>query len=891
MSWIKGKGKGGKAGVPAIIQPRPVQPRPAGRTTAAPIAPRPAGPQGPCGPAGFAGAASKAPVLPPITVSGCQNVTIANIIKGSYTPNGEKSHDKPIYQKEGSFGNVSVLIYYWDERDGPNFHGWWFGPKAGGDQVWAYNGNKTSMLPPTTGWKVPWDGEVDATVHLQHGATSMPAAAAAAAAVRPGQVQPRPGLPRPNLRPVNSKQLEEVKKREEEQKKRQEEFKAKREAEELARKEQAAALAVRKAVQKVRTATPENYDELRAQLEEIQVKNLEAMGSHADKVSEEATKALEQAQKRIDDLHAKKLNEAKKKQEQERLKKEMEEKVAEFVKTSKEQTSKLLAKVKEAEEQVTKLQEKGLSDTFSKDAEFIEKELEETKEGAKNARLQIMEKQKEMAEAESFKKVKREVMEQTTKLAAACRVLVGTAEKLRQTKQRLEQKAGALEKLAERSKEFCQFDKDKDGALNPKEFKAYCESKSLDLPQEILDKIMSSLGKITVEKFRQMHQKLFIAHWEAITRKKAEEEAEIRRKIEEEQQALQKTLEEVSQLLKPCEVTAADSENKTRFLIKEDTEKASDEILTEADEVAQRVEQAEADLARYAERFKEAKEELEAAEHGAALAHELKSLEQRESRARGQLSKITAALKLAREKARRKAYAEFDQKRSECATAIRAKMNSEEKSAEEFFEALNGGEALDREKFLDFLKGLPGLELFDGQREKVFESLAEEGCINKQQFKDLVRVFYKCIKATVMSEEISIKSKTLRRLEVGEVLEALAPPCHEETTRVMRVHCVSTQDELTGWVTVAGNQGTTFLEPGGNFYTCVKETVLSDVLSVKEGATIRKVTKGEVIEVLEFPKKDEASDVRRIKGKAKLDGAVGWISLQSNQGTVFMEPC
>ena len=23
-----------------------------------------------------------------------------------------------------------VLIYYWDERDGPNFHGWWFGPKA-----------------------------------------------------------------------------------------------------------------------------------------------------------------------------------------------------------------------------------------------------------------------------------------------------------------------------------------------------------------------------------------------------------------------------------------------------------------------------------------------------------------------------------------------------------------------------------------------------------------------------------------------------------------------------------------------------------------------------------------------------------------------------------------
>jgi hypothetical protein len=25
---------------------------------------------------------------------------------------------------------IQVLIYYWDERDGPNFHGWGFGPKA-----------------------------------------------------------------------------------------------------------------------------------------------------------------------------------------------------------------------------------------------------------------------------------------------------------------------------------------------------------------------------------------------------------------------------------------------------------------------------------------------------------------------------------------------------------------------------------------------------------------------------------------------------------------------------------------------------------------------------------------------------------------------------------------
>lgn len=866
-----------------MVGPRAVLPRAAGRAPGP--AARPAAPAA-VGAVPGSGAANATP--PPITVSGCQNVTIANIIKGSYTPSGS-NHNKPIYQKEGSFGTVAVLIYYWDERDGPNFHGWWFGPKVGGDQVWAYSANKTSQLPPMTGWKVPWDGAVDPSVQLTHGGgpSTIPG--------RVGAAGPRPTLPgsRPGLRPVNSRQLEEVKRREEESKKRVEELKAKREAEESARKEHAAALAVRKAIQKVRTANPDNYDELRAQLEETQAKNLEAMGSQADKVSEEATKALEQAQKRIDELHAQKLEEEQKKLEQEKMKKEMEEKVAEFVKTSKEEATKMLEKVKETEELVAKLQGGDSADSaeFLEALEKAEKQLEETREGTKSTRLKIMEKQKDVADAESFRKVKREVMELSTKLATAFRAMERSGQSLQQAKQRQELRATALEKMEERKKEFSSFDKDKDGKLNLKELKAYCKSKGLDLAQEILDRIMSSLGAITVDKFRSMHQKLFIAHWEAIARKKAEEEQQRLKKIEEEKQACQSILDSIAELLQSCEATALAAENRAKPLIKDDTEKGSDEINAEADEVLKSVEEAETTLQSSSGKFDEAKEALAALEAPGQMSSDLQKLEKRESRTKGQLAKITAAVKVAREKAKRKAYAEFDQKRTECATAIRAQMTSKEKSADDFFEELNGGEALDREKFLNFLKDLPGLECFDGQMEKLFDNLATEGSISKAGFKDLVRVFYKCVKATVMSSEISIKSKTIRRLEVGEVLEALATPVQEEATRVMRVQCVATQDELTGWVTVAGNQGTTFLEPGGNFYTCVKETVLSDTLELQDSKTLRRIAKGEVIEVLEFPKKDATADVRRIKGKAKLDGAVGWISLASNQGTIFLESC
>ena len=37
---------------------------------------------------------------------------------------------------------MTVLIYFWDDRDGPTFSGWWIGPKVGGDQVWSHADNR-----------------------------------------------------------------------------------------------------------------------------------------------------------------------------------------------------------------------------------------------------------------------------------------------------------------------------------------------------------------------------------------------------------------------------------------------------------------------------------------------------------------------------------------------------------------------------------------------------------------------------------------------------------------------------------------------------------------------------------------------------------------------------
>eukprot|EP00434_Breviolum_minutum_P042595 symbB.v1.2.037923.t1/scaffold5738.1/size24079/3 len=66
---------------------------------------------------------------------------------------------------DGRAEAVDVYMYYWDSRDGPSFEGWWFGNKLGGTQVWSHNASG-SLTPPPSGWKIPWDGSVRATLSV-----------------------------------------------------------------------------------------------------------------------------------------------------------------------------------------------------------------------------------------------------------------------------------------------------------------------------------------------------------------------------------------------------------------------------------------------------------------------------------------------------------------------------------------------------------------------------------------------------------------------------------------------------------------------------------------------------------------------------------------------------
>lgn len=78
-------------------------------------------------------------------------------LNGNYSRTSTLNHSKPTFKKLDS-GNQSVMVYYWDERDGVQLRGWWVAPEVGGSNVWAMS-TATSALPPVNGWRVPWHGD------------------------------------------------------------------------------------------------------------------------------------------------------------------------------------------------------------------------------------------------------------------------------------------------------------------------------------------------------------------------------------------------------------------------------------------------------------------------------------------------------------------------------------------------------------------------------------------------------------------------------------------------------------------------------------------------------------------------------------------------------------
>jgi len=946
-------------------------------------------------------------------VTGCTHDMVGGIVRGNFAYHSE-NHGKPVYKKDSRANGLDVMLYFWDDRDGPNFCGWWFGPKVGGDKVWAYHPDSKMKKPPSDGWKVPYDGSVDPTLSVKSGRGSSSAKGSGSSKrsadsrgqqpeqrqtkhqrqqlnqvreeveTRRKEEQKRQQDNQHKQAEVRAKVIEENRKKLEEGKKttdsakkqqqesheamlaqirlQQEELKREREAEALKRMEEQtkmreenrAVLVLRKVIQKLKLASLDNFDVLKKELDEVQEKELENCGTQKSKIEDECVKALQQVWTRIELVQVQS-----KQDEEQRLEFQRQQEARETLAKETAQdlenllliVEPLIANLKVVQEPLEAVDSDLTMHRIEMEALKVSDACEKATAASKAVSDCISEKGSTLnpwpsgqARAMSDKTELKERLEAIMKRVAegttgATAAIASAKHVVEQAKRR----ALAKKQLRELENVFASSDKDGDGFLNRTEVQAHAKKiYSFDLSDEALDQLWSAhvpdgVKGVPLEKLVFVTTAVGLARGRVRDLRVRAEKEKRQKELEELKLLLEEKVKLVAKSLDEMEETVANSEEKARAL-KAEAKTLSAFSMTE---VAATVDQLIKDASASVERVKENIEEQlspKGADSGLEefLKTESAKLNLRAGKFDGRLAAATRVIAGVREEITTKRATELESVFEEVVAALRYHQGAKQLSAEKLFEEIDADKdgSISSEDFVAFFgkcerkpkeqpaipdgetkaeaasdeKSSKDLDPLGGENlSEYFSSLADEdGKLAKEKFVLLIASYMKVMKDTVITDGLDLKeSQVIRRLEQGEVLEVIERPKKEESTSVLRIFGkVMTATEegeagqgVEGWVTVSGTQGTAFLEEGGNFFKVVKETIFTNTLELEMDkdssrrlkVAPRKLKAGEILEVHEWPRKEEKSGLTRMKGKLQSDGKIGWVTITGNSGTIFLE--
>lgn len=145
-----------------------------------------------------------------------------------------------------------------------------------------------------------------------------------------------------------------------------------------------------------------------------------------------------------------------------------------------------------------------------------------------------------------------------------------------------------------------------------------------------------------------------------------------------------------------------------------------------------------------------------------------------------------------------------------------------------------------------------------------------------------------CEVKTAINTAFESVSKELRTMQPGEVLEVLEGPRQEPALTSQRVRGKAMKDGKQGWVTLTDSCGNVNLEQAP-VLLCKQGVAITTTFDISGGKSLRKLTVGEALQILEGPTKDEKRNFTRIKARSRVDGVEGWVTMQGNQGTSYVE--
>jgi len=166
-----------------------------------------------------------------------------------------------------------------------------------------------------------------------------------------------------------------------------------------------------------------------------------------------------------------------------------------------------------------------------------------------------------------------------------------------------------------------------------------------------------------------------------------------------------------------------------------------------------------------------------------------------------------------------------------------------------------------------------------GELELGVERYASSG-FTKLALMLVVQDYMKCVKEIAMTDGFDVKeSKTVKKLAIGELVEVFETKKPEDDSDMTRVRCRAVGDLTEGWVSLKGTQGTNFMERCAKPFFCCREELSIQSAFESGSAEVKRLLPGQVVEVMEGPRREAAAECLRARGRATKDGKLGFITI------------
>mmetsp|Transcript_21035 Transcript_21035/g.55705 ORF Transcript_21035/g.55705 Transcript_21035/m.55705 type:complete len:786 (-) Transcript_21035:60-2417(-) len=618
------------------------------------------------------------------------------------------------------------------------------------------------------------------------------------------------------------------------------ELQAKREEENGRRQEHAAAIIVRKVIQRIRVVQPETFDTLRMELETAMSEQLEKMGSMAEKIQQEAEKELLEAQTRVDTLNEKRAEEEKTKADAEAKKFIQAETAEKMVKDAQTLVLDAEHKLEYASTACSQMEE-ALKTKGGDAHDGALKAAHSAADLVQVAQTAITDASKELAVTwaevdlpDSLKgNVKKEYKAMNAKIASCRQNLSRFSKLVKDAKDQEVRRATALNKEQAKKDLFGKYDSCGAGLLNQSDVRTFAkEVYGFDIPDAHLERIHTKLrgekGGVPYEAFQRLRAKVAIEHSCTAAREAMAKEEEKLARFAAKKQEFKELLVDAEKALEEAQESATSAEAATKPLTGKNIATAS---CTAIKENASKVDGA---VAAAKEALERATTHLDAVAPAAASEGEDEEIVKFQKKAlediKGRVKKVQALV----------------DRSINLVKSARGRLQRKEFAE---VEALR-------------IRTITSIGNFMDAKEFTLEQLhshmsgGAEGGVKGDAFVVFMKGLYESLGDKLDGDDASQYRELFKH--VGGDAEVLTLQGLTEM-----LYCT---------------------------YRVAKATMLSDGHAI-DSKGLRRLEEGEHVQGLDCPRKHATSGVTRVKCKAMKDDVEGWVSVQGNKGSVFLEPC